>query len=151
MKKNMIILGVMIITSFTLAACFGSSPPELKAHLQTGNFLNPNIYNEPSPVVVVFYQLKSSTAFQQSNFFNLYNSPEKTLGIDLLDKYEVEIKPNNTQNINFNLSPTVNYIGVVAAFRDPDHAEWRQILKVSPGKNIKLEANLSAQTITVTK
>lgn len=151
MQKNGIILGVMFFMSLLLTGCFGSSPPELKAYLQTGNFLNPNIYNAPSPVVVSFYQLKSPTIFQQSNFFNLYNNPEKTLDSDLLDKYEVEIRPGTTQSINFNLLPNANYIGLTAAFRDPDHAQWRQLLQIKPGKSIKLEVNLGAQNISVTQ
>ncbi len=151
MQKNYSIIIFILGTSLFLAGCFGGKSPQLNATIETGNFLNPNAYNQASPVVVTFYQLKSVTIFQQMNFFSLYDNAEKTLGSDLLDKYEVEIQPDKTQEIHFNLSPAVNYIGVIAAFREPDHTQWRQIIAVPSGKSIRLQTTVGAQNIMVTE
>ena len=148
MQKIKLIVFVLAST-LLLTGCFGSQLPELTAVMETGDFLNPNIYNQASPIVVTFYQLKSATIFQQVNFFSLYDNAEKTLGADLLDKYEVELRPEKTQEIHFNLSPAVNYIGVVAAFRKPDRTQWRQVIPITSGKSIHLQASVGSQNIMV--
>ncbi|HVV67767.1 MAG TPA: type VI secretion system lipoprotein TssJ [Gammaproteobacteria bacterium] len=119
------------------------------AAIESTNFLNPNIYQQPSPVVVIIYQLKSSTAFQQANFFALSDNAQTLLGAELLDKREIEIRPGQKQSVPMDLSPEANYIGVIAEFRDPDTAQWRQIKQIKPGKNVKLQIRLSTQNISI--
>src|SRR4051794_11404723 len=103
MQKFYIFLIFVLGASLFLTGCFGVKVPVLSATIETGNFLNPNVYNQPSPVVITFYQLKSATIFQQVDFFSLYDNPAKTLAADLLDKYEVELRPEKSQEIHFNL------------------------------------------------
>jgi type VI secretion system protein VasD len=140
--------GVFItIVAALLTACSSSAPPQMKATIQSIDFLNPNIYNQPSPVVITIYQLKSATAFQQASFFVLANNAAAVLGSDLLDKSEMEIRPKEKQKLEVILAPTANYIGVLAAFRDPDKAQWRQVIPVTPGKKVSLQINLAAQSV----
>lgn len=151
MQKNFIFATLVLSVSLFITGCIVSNPPVLHATLETGNFLNPNVYNQSSPVVVTFYQLKSATIFEQVDFFSLYDNPAKTLGTDLIDKYEVELRPEKSQEIHFNLSSTTNYIGVVAAFRLPDHTQWRQVIPVTQGKSVQLQATIGAESIMVIK
>ncbi len=143
--KSLITITLAIITG----GCASSSPPKLEANIQSVSFLNPNIYNQASPVVINIYQLKAPTTFQQANFFALYNNPTTTLATDLLDKRDIEIRPQQKQSIYILMSPTTNYIGVLAAFRDPDKAQWRQVIQVKPGKNIDLQINVATQSIAI--
>lgn len=136
---------VLSFVSF-ITGC-SSTPPTLVANLQAANYLNPDIYNHSSPVVVTIYQLKSSMAFQQANFFALNNNALNVLGGDLLDKQEVELRPKQAQTLKIPLSPATNYIGVVAAFRNPDHAQWRKLVKVEADGNVKLEISLATQNV----
>jgi type VI secretion system protein VasD len=151
MKKYYLHVFAVFSLSFMLLGCFESNMPTLMVNLKTSQFLNPNIYAQSSPVVVTFYQLKSTSVFQQSTFFAIDNNAQKALGSDLLDKYEVELKPNQMQDININLLPSTNYIGLVAAFREPDHAEWRRVVQVVPGKSFKMKVTLSASSIEIEK
>ncbi len=151
-KKNtaniiqwLVLAGVTLL----LAACSSAKSPQMTAAIQSVAFLNPNIYNQASPVVIIIYQLKSPAVFQQANFFALYNNPTATLANDLLDKRDIEIRPQQQQSIHITLSPVTNYIGVLAAFRDPDKAQWRQVVAVTPGKNIAVQINAATQSITV--
>jgi type VI secretion system protein VasD len=139
---------LVIFMAIFVTGCGSSSPALLKTHVESVSFLNPNIYNQPSPVVITIYQLKSATAFQQTNFFALYSNPTATLSSDLLDKHEIEIRPNQKLDIKQTISPDANYIGILAAFRNPDAAQWRQIIPVTPGSNVKLKINLSAQNLS---
>ena len=138
------LLGLMI------AGCFGAvKTGEIQTHIQAVSFLNPNIYNQPSPVVITFYQLKKPTKFQQAIFFNIYNDPVKTLGDELIDKQELEITPEQKQEIKQLLTADTHYIGIVAAFRNPDTSQWRELIAVTPNKKLDLIVNLHSQSINV--
>lgn len=147
MKKIIILLLVSLIVS----GCFMSNKtPDMQASIQAVDFLNPNINNQSSPVVVTFYQLKSPTKFQQTTFFNLYNDPAKTLGSDLVEKYELEIRPQQKEEFKQFITLGVTHIGIVAAFRNPDKTQWRRLVAVTPGKKVKLVVSLQSQSINVT-
>lgn len=132
-----------VATLFLLSACNSTAKINvMDVSIQAADFLNPNIYNQTSPIVISIYQLKSSANFQQANFFSLYTDPIKALGVDMLDKRELEIQPKTKQEFVQNLSLDTNYIGLVAAYRDPDKSQWRQLISVKSGQNIKLKINL---------
>lgn len=153
MDKKLIkkLLLIVLLTNLSFLAACSSTSPHLAAKIQAAGFLNPNIYNQASPVVVTIYQLKSATAFQQANFFALNNNSIVVLGSDLLDKHDLEIRPEQQQTLRLILSPATNYIGVIAAFRNPDTAQWREVVSVKAGKNVKLQINLTTQSVTVQK
>lgn len=121
----------------------------LNANVQSTNYLNPNIYNQSAPLMISVYQLKSSMTFQQASFYEINNNADELLGADLLDKREIEIRPEQKQLLRIQLHPQTNYIGIVAGFRNTDIANWRQIVPIKSGKNIKINVIASTQAITI--
>jgi type VI secretion system protein VasD len=138
-----------ILLAFILLTAGCAKSHHATAAIESASFLNPNIYQQASPVVVVIYQLKSPTAFQQANFFALSDNAQGALGAELLDKREIEIRPGQKQTVHMDLSPEAGYIGVVAEFRNPDTAQWRQVKQIKSGKNVKLQIHLSTQNVSV--
>ena len=131
-----------------LTACSINSP-SANVTIKAVKFINPNIYQQASPVVVTIYQLKSAIDFSQANFFALNNNVRAILADDLLDKRDVEIRPGQKQKIRIALSPATNYIGVVAAFRHPDVARWRQVKEIRPGGHTSFTIHIATQGITI--
>ena len=133
-----------------ITACSSTSKPtQLVTHIRAVNYLNPNLDNQASPVVLTFYQLKSPEAFKGADFFALYNKPTETLGADLLDKREVEVRPEKLVELEQNMAPNATHIGIVAAYRDPDVAQWKQLLEIpANSKKIKLIVNLETQRLS---
>ncbi len=146
------VLWLSVILSFAgLCGCsiFGNKPARLNTKVQAVTYLNPNIYDQASPVVVVFYQLKSATAFSQANFFALYNEALKTLGTELLDKQELELRPNQSHELKQTIAPGARYLGVIAGYRNPDSAQWRQLIEIpADKKQLNLQLMLATQSIT---
>ena len=144
-------LKIIVVTVLCiLSVACASKPPQAKTMIQSVEYLNPNIYNQAAPVVVTIYQLKSPTAFTQANYFSLSSNAKSVLGADLLNKREIEVRPNQKQVVDSILSESTNYIGVVAAFRDTDHSQWRQIVEIKkPGKNVKVFINLDSQNLSL--
>jgi type VI secretion system protein VasD len=142
--------GLILAVSFLTACSFSSKPPQLITSIRSVNYLNPNLDNQASPVVLTFYQLKSPEVFKQSPFFALHNKPTETLGADLLDKREVEIRPDKVIELDQNIAPNATHIGIIAAYRNPDVAEWKQLVEIPVGnKKVKLFVNLATQRLSV--
>src|SRR5260221_414744 len=91
-SSNLFIFFIIIIMLFLVSCSSQKKVNQLTLAYQAANDLNPNVNNEASPLVVTIYQLRSDTAFNNADFFSLYDHPSDTLGRDLIDRKEVEIK-----------------------------------------------------------
>jgi len=110
--------------------------------------LNPDPSGRPSPLVLRLYELKTAAAFGKADFFALYESPEQTLGGDLLASQEFILKPGQNLSLNRILNPETRHIGLLAAYRDLDRAVWRTLIEVPPRKTTTVFVNLGQRAIT---
>ena len=128
----------------------GGPPTRFEITVVAGSSINPNAANEPSPVVVRLYELKSDQAFRQAEFFQLFDEDAKTLGPDMLSKTEFEFAPGTTQRITKqSQNKDLAYIGVLASFRDIDAATWRAVGKVDPQQPNLVMITLSALSVNL--
>lgn len=139
---------IFVITiCFLLSACvFQHAGETMSLHAKSVSYLNPDIRDQASPVVVTIYQLKSPVLFQRASYSALTMNDNQVLGDDLLDKMYFEIQPSATKSIIIHLLPNTRYLGFVADYRHTKQAnDWHTISKVSPGGTILL--SLESQTI----
>lgn len=94
------------------------------------NKANPDLNGRPSPVVIYVYELTSSTLFENQDFFALYEQSEVVLGPDLIAKKEFNLSPGDKETYEVSMKPEVEYVGVVAAFRDIENANWRKVIPI---------------------
>ncbi len=92
--------------------------------------INPDSNGRPSPVVVYIFELSENTLFENQDFFSLYEDYERVLGADLVNKYELSLTPGKKETYNASMLPKTEYLGIVAAFRDIENSNWRQVIKV---------------------
>ena len=71
------------------------------------------------------------------------------LGADLLGRDEVTITPGGTQQLVKELKPGVTAIGVVAAFRDIQHANWRATQSPPANKTTAIAVGIQGLNVTV--
>jgi len=143
---------VLLLLGVFVSAC--SSAKKLSVSdtsIQTAGMLNPNINNTKSPVELVFYQLTSKDKFEQASFQSLYGDASKTLGKDLLDKQSLMVKPGVIKQFKFKLLSDTNYVGVVAAFRKINEAQWRDVRKIDASSDIKLNVIVGTLSVTIKK
>ena len=148
--------GLLVAVSLayaTLAGCGGASappPPTVAALTMTAAAdANPDASGAAAPVTVRIYQLASTAAFEQADFFQLYNNDQTVLGADLLGRDEVTITPGGTQQLVKELKPGVTAIGVVAAFRDIQHANWRATATPPANKTTAIAVGIQGLNVTV--
>jgi type VI secretion system protein VasD len=133
-----------VALALALAAC--ASPPkptQVAGTLQASERVNPSSSQRPSPLLVRVYELKTAAAFNSADFMSLYQRDKAELGADLLAKEEFVLAPGESKKFAKTLAPETRFLGVVAAFRDVEHARWRSIVAVQPGQmhNLVIKAD----------
>ena len=121
-----------------LAGCSSLSPfstlTKLDLTLIAGDEVNPDLHGRPSPVVVQLLELRHPVAFENADFFSLYDRAEQTLSKDWVSGEELELRPGEQQALKLSVQPHSRYVGVLAAYRDLPHVQWRLVLPVVPGQ-----------------
>ena len=119
---------VFLAVVFTMAACSGRGDPKpgkIQATIAATADVNPNLEGRPSPILLYLFQLKAAGAFEAADFYSLYQTPDSTLGTDLLGKEELLLKPGQVVPLEIQLDPQARYLGFLAAYSDLDHSIWR--------------------------
>jgi type VI secretion system protein VasD len=109
--------------------------------------VNPDTAGRASPLVTRIYVLKSPSAFASADFFSLYDMDNATLGADLVQREEVLLLPGQAKKLDFALKPDARAIGVIAAYRDLNHARWRELRLLNVGKPCSLDLRFGARQI----
>jgi len=133
-----------------LTACAsGPKPTKVQVDLRALENINPDMNGRPSPVVVRLYELNSLTAFNSADFFSLYDKDRQTLGRELLTVKELYLMPDEMRQIEQTLQPDTQYLGVIAAFRDLEHAGWRSSIAITPHETTRLVIQLKENQISI--
>jgi type VI secretion system protein VasD len=121
--------------ALVLAACAGApKPAQVAGTIQASAQINPSTSRRPSPLLLRVYELKTAAAFNSADFMSLYQRDKTELGADLLGKEEFVLAPGESKTFNKTLALETRFLGVVAAYRDVEHARWRSIVAVQPGQ-----------------
>jgi type VI secretion system protein VasD len=119
-----------------LAGCSTLSPysplTKLNLRLTASDQLNPDLNGRPSPIVVRLYELKHAVAFENADFFSLYERARESLAPDMVATEELELRPGETRELKLSVEKGSRYVGVVAAYRDLSQASWRSTLHLPP-------------------
>jgi len=152
--RTFAVLLVMVL----MTAC-ASKPPEaatMKGQVIAAQAINPDRRGESRPVVVRIFQLKTGGTFDSADFYSLYNDAAAVLAADLLFTREIVVQPGVTEKFEAEFDPDTRVIGVMAAFRDIENAQWRSKVELPEEKLIKLLdrrqmlVNLDDRTVTLT-
>ncbi|CRM42694.1 MULTISPECIES: type VI secretion system lipoprotein TssJ [Pseudomonas] len=125
----------MLLALGLLTGCGSLSPfstlTKLDLSLTASDTVNPDLHGRPSPVVVRLLELRHPAAFENADFFSLYSHAEQALPKDWVNSEELELRPGEQQVLKLSIEPQSRYIGVLAAYRDLPHVQWRLVLPVT--------------------
>ncbi|PWB31963.1 type VI secretion system lipoprotein TssJ [Pseudomonas sp. SDI] len=123
-----------LLTLLWLAGCSALSPysslTKLNLTLDASDQLNPDLNDRPSPIVLQLMALKHPVAFENSDFFSLYERAQDSLGDDLVAREELELRPGETRQLKLSLTRGSRYVAVLAAYRDLPETQWRYVIPV---------------------
>jgi len=120
-----------------LSACASNPTPKptiLSGSITASARVNPSVSQRPSPLLLRIYELKNSTAFGAADFVSLYQRDQAELGAEMVGREELTLSPGERRPWSKTLAPETRFIAVFAAYRDIEHAKWRTVLPVIPGK-----------------
>ncbi|MBV6287993.1 type VI secretion system lipoprotein TssJ [Pseudomonas aegrilactucae] len=133
--KTLFSTGLMAL-ALLLAGCASLSPysalTKLHLTLNAGDQLNPDLNGRPSPIVVRLFELKHPVAFENADFFSLYERAKESLAPDLVVSEELELRPGEQLALRLSVEPGSRYVGVLAAYRDLDQTQWRYVIQIAP-------------------
>jgi type VI secretion system protein VasD len=136
-----------------LVGCASTPEPEpptlIQARLLAGAEVNPGLDGRAAPVVVRVYLLRNAGLFEGADFFSLYDGDQATLKDDLLSREEFQIPPGGERRLDKEVSEEVRFLGVVAAFRDLEHAVWRAVQPIRAKQVNDLNVVLGRRTVSI--
>lgn len=125
--------------TLALAACASApKPAQVAGTIEASGQVNPSTSRRPSPLVLRVYELKTAATFNSADFMSLYQRDKAELGADLLAREEFVMAPGESRTFGKTLAPDTRFLGVVAAYRDVEHARWRSVVAVRPGQMNKV-------------
>ena len=87
--------------------------------------LNLDVNGVPKPLLLRFYELRSTTAFERAGFLDLQDKDEAHLGGDFVRRDEFLIAPGERRVLERKGHPDVRAFGLFAAYRDLERSTWR--------------------------
>lgn len=119
----------MVAVGTTLPAA-AADKVKVKGEIVTAAELNPDYRGRPSPVDLILFQLTAADAFENADFFSLYDPEAAVLGGDLIERNQMLLQPGATMPFEAEFDEEARFIGVVAAFRDIENAQWRGLVEL---------------------
>jgi type VI secretion system protein VasD len=111
-----------------LGACASHHPPtNISINVSTATDVNPDSTGRPSPIVTRIYELGGTDRFSKADIFQLLDHDKDGLGSEMLDSQEMVLQPGEARTVKLPVKDGAKYLGVTAAYRDVDHADWRTV------------------------
>ena len=124
---------ISVTTFLFVSGCASTPKPTItKVSLHAQPSVNPDSDGRASPVVVKFYELKSATSFNATDFFSLSESEQKALGAELINSEVFQLRPGEKLEFDRPLNSDTRHLAAVAEFRDLEHSQWRATLAIPP-------------------
>lgn len=119
-----------------LTGCASMSPystlTKLNLKLSASDRLNPDLNGRASPIVVRLMELKHPVAFENADFFSLYERARESLAPDLVASEELELRPGESLEFKLRVEDGSRFVGVLAAYRDLPESQWRYVVQLTP-------------------
>lgn len=146
------LIKIIIIIASTLP-CLGCSllhpKTTLESKISASARLNPDINNRASPILLGIYELKSSIPFKSLDYYQISSTSHKKLASSLIDFNELEIRPSENKYYKQVLNPNTHYLGLIAAYRNIENAQWKKIIEIPRGTyKLKLKIYLNSQQLS---
>ncbi len=121
----------------------------LELTVQADAQLNTDSRNRSAPLVIRIYSLKTSGAFQSTDFFTLFERDQAILGADLIAKEEIQLRPGESRRIVRELPSGARILGVIGAYRELEKSNWRASYSLPEPAIVTNQASAKAVTVPV--
>jgi type VI secretion system protein VasD len=134
-----------------LASCSPPPPPPptvVKLTLTATEDVNPTPSGEASPIAVRVYHLDSANAFENAEFFPLFNDDKTALNKTLVERDDYILALGTTKTVTLKPKDQVTDLGIFAAYQNFQQAKWRTALSVPAHKTTAVMVTLAKDGIS---
>jgi type VI secretion system protein VasD len=146
---------LLILFGLNISSCASKpvklAPTKIKLDISAAGDLNPDIKGQPSSLYFIVYELRSDGVFNNATFFGIYDDENAKFKKDLINKEEKHIDPGQTLIFEKKLPAESKFIGILAAYRDINNAEWRAVTQITQNKTNELKVDFTRLGIKTTK
>jgi len=143
----------MILTvAFLLAGCARDKAPDpspVMLELAASTAANPDRNDRPSPILVRIYELRSPGAFETADFFAMLEQDQAVLGGEMVNSWEFQLDPGESTMLDATFQASSGFIGVFAAYRDIEQAQWRAVSPIRAGRENELAVNVGRLDVSI--
>lgn len=118
---------------------------DIKITLDADSDINPDEKNQPSPLAVRVYELKSDTLFGRADFIDLFDNDDQLLAADLIRKRELKeglLIPGEKRVEEFVADRETRYIGLYAEFFQYQDSRYKVIFPVTANNIFRNKVNI---------
>ncbi|MCC5863634.1 MAG: type VI secretion system lipoprotein TssJ [Wenzhouxiangella sp.] len=146
----MALLALILMVGLSSCARERTPPPtSVSVVLNATSEVNPDRNDRPSPIVVRVYELRSAGVFEISDFFTLLEQDSAVLGADQISRWEYQLEPGERVELDVEFRSGSGYVGVLAAYRDIEHARWRAVQPIQPNRANNLEVVMGRLEVAI--
>ncbi|WP_237360757.1 type VI secretion system lipoprotein TssJ [Vibrio marisflavi] len=141
-----ILRSILLISTLSMLGCssiFGSDEPQPQPNpenlpsstftlsMVTTGDINQNSQGQASPVELRVFELQDDSMFMSASYDQLTNNYKKALKSNFVKDYDYVMLPGHFKFVEaLTLNSATRYIGVMAFYSDPEHSEWKKVVKV---------------------
>lgn len=151
-KADWKILTAALLMTIAIGGCSRDKTPDptpIDLRLTASPAVNPDRNDRPSPVLVRVYELRSAGTFETADFFAVLEQDDAVLGGEMVNRWEFQLDPGETTALDASFQAASGYLGVVAAFRDIEQAQWRAVTPIRSGRENKLSALIGRLSVAI--
>ncbi|MBN3752369.1 type VI secretion system lipoprotein TssJ [Paraburkholderia sp. Tr-20389] len=151
--------------ALALVSCAGNNrspmrePVKLDISLHAMHDVNPDGQQRAAPIVVRLYELRSTDAFAQADFYSLQDKDKAVLADDLVVRDQFLLRPGQSQTVTRAANDATTALGVIAAYRDLPNSVWRTVWPLpsrpavswySRAPQLRITVDLDANAVRIT-
>lgn len=142
-----LLAGLIAVSACSRDKAPDPSPVELA--ISASSQVNPDRNDRPSPVLVRVYELRSPGTFETADFFALIEQDQAVLGREMVNRWEFQLDPGEQRTFEASFDAASGFLGLVAAFRDIEHARWRAATPIRSGSKNELDAAIGRLDVSI--
>lgn len=126
----MFFFAIFFISALTSCSLLpGEKKPEsIKIALLASSDVNLNTHNRPSPLGIYIYELKTPDTFDNSDYYSIINNTNVEFSQQSNKLYQAILMPGEKRNIEIKPGKSSVALGVVAAYRNINSADWNKAI-----------------------
>jgi type VI secretion system protein VasD len=121
--KYKLTLGILSMIAGLLIFSGCSSVKQININLQGTREMN----NGGNPVLVYICQLKNDTVFKDAAYDIFWQGDDKPFSKEVIEAITKKLYPDSMETLDLNIRSETRFIGIAAAFFEPDTEDWRRI------------------------